>query len=151
MQGTSGVSLIQGFNTEDFSTHFAAQAHTCAASAQAWIGQVSAMPQRMIGLRTDIAIEAGPAMQGTSGVSLIQGFNTEDFSTRFAGEIHGFGCNGYVPKKMERRMDATIKYIMVAGKKVWSDALKIRPSHLQAEKHVCQLDRAIQSRLQKAL
>ena len=56
-------------------------------------------------------------LQGNSGVSLIQGFNTEDFSTRFAGEIHGFGCNGYVPKKMERRMDATIKYIMVSGKK----------------------------------
>ena len=56
--------------------------------------------------------------QGNSGVSLIQGFNTEEFSTRFAGEIHGFACNGYVPRKMERRMDSTIKYIMVAGKKV---------------------------------
>ena len=64
-------------------------------------------------------------LQGTSGVGLIQGFNTEDFSTRFAGEIHGFGCNGYVPKKMERRMDATIKYIMVAGKKARPDRARV--------------------------
>ena len=56
-------------------------------------------------------------MQGVSGVVPIQGFNTEDFSTRFAGEIQGFACNGYVAKKMERRLDSTIKYIMVSGKK----------------------------------
>ena len=57
-------------------------------------------------------------LQGVSGVVPIQGFNTEDFSTRFAGEIQGFACNGYVAKKMERRLDSTIKYIMVSGKKV---------------------------------
>ena len=57
-------------------------------------------------------------MQGESGVVPIQGFDAGEFSTRFAGEIQGFACNGYVAKKMERRLDSTIKYIMVSGKKV---------------------------------
>lgn len=57
-------------------------------------------------------------LQGVSGVAHIEGFNTEGFSTRFAGEIRELETNGYVNKKMERRMDDTIKYIIVAGKKV---------------------------------
>lgn len=58
------------------------------------------------------------AVQGKSGVSQIDSFSVEGYSTRFAGEIKGFQCNGYVTKKNERRMDNCIKYTMVAGKKV---------------------------------
>ena len=42
---------------------------------------------------------------------------------RFAGQIKEFGCSGFVEKKMERRLDDTIKYIIVSGKNVslfWS-------------------------------
>jgi 3-oxoacyl-(acyl-carrier-protein) synthase len=51
-------------------------------------------------------------------VSSIESFPCDDYATRFAGEIKGFQCNGYVSKKNERRMDNCIKYTMVAGKKV---------------------------------
>ena len=60
----------------------------------------------------------GCVPQGVSGVSQIESFDTDDYSTRFAGNIKEFECNGYVNKKMARRMDNTIKYIMVSGKKV---------------------------------
>ena len=50
-------------------------------------------------------------------MSHIHGFNTEGYSTRFAGQIREFETNGFVNRKMERRMDDTIKYIIVAGKK----------------------------------
>ena len=56
--------------------------------------------------------------QGKSGITQIENFSCGDFATRFAGEIKGFQCNGYVSKKNERRMDNCIKYTIVAGKKV---------------------------------
>ena len=45
MQGTSGVSLTQGFNIEDFSTRFAGQAHTCA--RMNWAGLSHALANDM--------------------------------------------------------------------------------------------------------
>ena len=59
------------------------------------------------------------AVQGRSGITQIEGFPCEDYSTRFAGEIKGFDPTGYIDKKNARRMDSCIKYTMVAGKKVW--------------------------------
>lgn len=56
-------------------------------------------------------------LEGKSGISAIEGFKCEDYSTRFAGEIKSFSVEGLVTKKMERRLDAYIKYIIVAGKK----------------------------------
>ena len=59
----------------------------------------------------------GAVLQGRSGITQIEGFPCEDFSTRFAGEIKGFDPTGYIDKKNARRMDSCIKYTMVAGKK----------------------------------
>ncbi|CAL8465756.1 g5292 [Coccomyxa elongata] len=61
-------------------------------------------------------------LEGKSGVTPIESFPCDDYSTRFAGEIKGFQCNGYVSKKNERRMDNCIKYTMVAGKKALQSA-----------------------------
>ena len=57
-------------------------------------------------------------LQGRSGISQIDGFPCDDYTTRFAGEIKDFDPTGYVDKKNARRMDSCIKYTMVAGKKV---------------------------------
>ena len=40
-----------------------------------------------------------------------------DFSTRIAGEIKSFDCEGYVAKKWAKRQDTVMKYLQVAGKK----------------------------------
>ncbi|KAK9824991.1 hypothetical protein WJX81_005142 [Elliptochloris bilobata] len=61
-------------------------------------------------------------LQGRSGITEIQGWDTEGYSTRFAGEIKEFSAAGYVTKKMERRMDSCIKYTIVAGKKALEHA-----------------------------
>lgn len=49
-----------------------------------------------------------------------QGFDTTDYTTQIAGEIKNFSGAGYIDRKAERRLDAVIKYAMVAGKKVSS-------------------------------
>ncbi|GLC42792.1 Protein TRANSPORT INHIBITOR RESPONSE 1 [Pleodorina starrii] len=61
-------------------------------------------------------------LAGKSGISLIEGFNASDYTTRFAGEIKSLDCSGYVTKKFEKRVDPVIKYILVAGKKALGDA-----------------------------
>jgi 3-oxoacyl-[acyl-carrier-protein] synthase II len=60
---------------------------------------------------------ACPWEQGRSGISQIEGFECGEYTTRFAGEIKDFDPSGYIDKKNARRMDACIKYTMVAGKK----------------------------------
>ena len=57
-------------------------------------------------------------LQGKSGVTPIARFDTSEFSTRFAGEIKELDVEGFVSKKNARRLDDTIKYILVAGKQV---------------------------------
>lgn len=61
-------------------------------------------------------------LEGVSGISTIEGFSTEGYTTKFAGQIRDLQSNGYVNKKMERRIDDTIKYIMVSGKRALADA-----------------------------
>ena len=60
----------------------------------------------------------GALLDGRSGVSQIEGFDAGDFSTRIAGEIKSFSGDGYIDKRSERRLDAFLKYAIVAGKKV---------------------------------
>lgn len=57
-------------------------------------------------------------MQGKSGISQIEKFDTTGYSTRFAGEIKQLDVTKYVNRKMARRLDDVIKYTIVAGKKV---------------------------------
>ncbi|KAG2434939.1 hypothetical protein HYH02_012136 [Chlamydomonas schloesseri] len=61
-------------------------------------------------------------LAGKSGITNIEGFPCTDYTTRFAGEIKSLDCSGYVTKKFEKRVDAVIKYILVAGKKALGDA-----------------------------
>jgi 3-oxoacyl-(acyl-carrier-protein) synthase len=57
------------------------------------------------------------APAGKSGITAIEKWDTEEMSTKFAGEIKELDCKGYVSAKMERRLDPYIKYTMVAAKK----------------------------------
>lgn len=61
-------------------------------------------------------------LAGKSGISAIQNFNTGDYTTRFAGEIKHLDAAPYVIKKLEKRVDNCIKYILVCGKKALEDA-----------------------------
>ena len=72
-------------------------------------------------------------MQGKSGISQIEKFDTNGYSTRFAGEIKQLDVAKYVNKKMARRLDDVIKYTIVAGKKVRTGYL----SHTNTHMHTC--------------
>ncbi|PCI75986.1 beta-ketoacyl-[acyl-carrier-protein] synthase II [Candidatus Aerophobetes bacterium] len=58
---------------------------------------------------------------GKSGVTMIDQFPCEDYSTRFAGSVRDVPIEGYMDKKQARRVDPFIRYSMVAGKKALED------------------------------
>jgi len=61
-------------------------------------------------------------LAGESGISAIETFDASELPTRFAGEIKDFDAGGYISKKMERRLDKYIKYILVAAKQALEHA-----------------------------
>ena len=77
-------------------------------------------------LNQQLCASLASLLQGRSGVSPIEGFAVDGWATRFAAEIKDFQCQGFVSKKMERRLDNCIKYTMVSGKKV-GQALDVTP------------------------
>eukprot|EP00963_Diacronema_lutheri_P005371 scaffold416_cov329-Pavlova_lutheri.AAC.39 len=83
-------------------------------------------------------------LEGKSGVREIVGFDASLMSTRIAGEVAEFTAEGYLPKKMERRIDKTIKYTIVAGKKALRDAMlpERKPEVEDEEKDRFKVDRS---------
>jgi 3-oxoacyl-[acyl-carrier-protein] synthase II len=61
-------------------------------------------------------------LQGTSGVSEITHFNTDEHSTKIAASIKDFDAGDYMDKKNARRVDKCISYAVVAGKKALESA-----------------------------
>jgi 3-oxoacyl-[acyl-carrier-protein] synthase II len=59
---------------------------------------------------------------GKSGISLIDHFDTTNYSTRFAGVVKDFDVETYMPAKEARRMDEFIQYGMAAGLQAFQDA-----------------------------
>ncbi len=59
---------------------------------------------------------------GRSGIATITRFDTEAFSTRFAGEVKGFRIEDYIPAKEARHMDTFIHYGMAAGIQAMKDS-----------------------------
>ncbi len=61
-------------------------------------------------------------LQGRSGISTITEFDCVDFPTQIAGSIKNFDPGIYMDKKQARRVDKSIAYTMVAGKKALEHA-----------------------------
>ncbi len=61
-------------------------------------------------------------LAGKSGIAPITEFPCEDYPTRFAGVINNFEPGEYMDKKQARRVDKSIAYTMVAGKKALAHA-----------------------------
>ena len=61
-------------------------------------------------------------LAGESGISMITAFPCQDFLTHFAGTIPNFEPGEYIDKKQARRVDRSIAYAMVAGKKALQSA-----------------------------
>lgn len=59
---------------------------------------------------------------GQSGISNIEHFDTEKFSTKFAGLIKDFNVEEYMPKKEARKMDLFIQYGVAAADQALKDS-----------------------------
>ncbi|MBU3759362.1 MAG: beta-ketoacyl-ACP synthase II [Candidatus Omnitrophica bacterium] len=59
---------------------------------------------------------------GRSGVSMIEAFDTSDFTTRFAGEIKNFNPADYILPKRLKRMDRTSQLAVACAKMAIEDA-----------------------------
>ncbi|GAA3406735.1 beta-ketoacyl-ACP synthase II [Paenibacillus hodogayensis] len=54
-------------------------------------------------------------MAGKSGVSVIESFDTSDYTTHIAAEIHDFNPEDYIDKKEARRMDRFVQFAVAAS------------------------------------
>lgn len=72
-------------------------------------------------------------LEGKSGVSPIDQFPCDEYSTRFAASIKNFDAGDYLDKKQARRVDPSIAYAVVAGKKAMEYA-KLDPATLDLHK-----------------
>src|SRR5215203_4128418 len=70
----------------------------------------------------DVDIFYQNLLAGNSGIASITEFPCEDFPTRFAGSIKDFNAGDYLDKKQARRVDKSIAYAVVAGKKALESA-----------------------------
>ncbi|KAK1368909.1 Beta-ketoacyl-[acyl-carrier-protein] synthase I [Heracleum sosnowskyi] len=61
-------------------------------------------------------------LAGESGVDFIVKFDASEFPTRFAAQIRGFSSEGYIDSKNDRRLDNSLRYNIVAGKKALENA-----------------------------
>jgi 3-oxoacyl-[acyl-carrier-protein] synthase II len=76
-------------------------------------------------------------LAGKSGITPITEFPCDDYPTRFAGSIHNFEAGEYMDKKQARRVDKSIAYTMVAGKKALEYAGLKEESLKQLRKERC--------------
>jgi len=59
---------------------------------------------------------------GKSGISNIEHFDTEKFSTKFAGLVRDFNVEEYMSKKDSRKMDLFIQYGVAAAEQAFQDS-----------------------------
>ncbi|PIN09558.1 3-oxoacyl-(acyl-carrier-protein) synthase (I and II) [Handroanthus impetiginosus] len=69
----------------------------------------------------DADIFYGDLLEGISGVSQIEAFDCTEFPTRIAGEIKNFSADGWVSRKLSKRADKFMLYLLTAGKKALVD------------------------------
>ncbi|CAH8769951.1 beta-ketoacyl-ACP synthase II [Paenibacillus dendritiformis] len=61
-------------------------------------------------------------MEGKSGISQIEAFDTTDYPTKIASSVKDFNPEDYIDKKETRRMDRFVQFGIAASKKALEDA-----------------------------
>ncbi|NRA01826.1 MAG: beta-ketoacyl-ACP synthase II [Myxococcales bacterium] len=73
-------------------------------------------------LGNDVATSWEGVLSGTSGVGLIQSYDTEHFPVKIAAELKHFDPSGVVDKKDIRRLDPVLLYALVAAQQAVDDS-----------------------------
>ena len=61
-------------------------------------------------------------VKGESGIGNITYFDTTQYTSKIAGQVHGFDASAYIPPKEARRLDPFIQYGLVSAKQAFKDA-----------------------------
>jgi 3-oxoacyl-[acyl-carrier-protein] synthase II len=61
-------------------------------------------------------------VNGRSGISLIDRFDTSDFAVKFAGLVRDFDADEYISKKDQKKMDIFVHYGVAAGMQALQDS-----------------------------
>jgi 3-oxoacyl-[acyl-carrier-protein] synthase II len=61
-------------------------------------------------------------IEGRSGICKIDRFDTTDYPTQIAAQIHDFNVENYIPRKDARRMDLFVQYACAAARMAVQDA-----------------------------
>lgn len=61
-------------------------------------------------------------LQGKSGISKIEAFNTDDYTTHIAGSIKDFNAEDYMERRDARRMDRFVQFAVAAASNALKDA-----------------------------
>ena len=64
----------------------------------------------------------GNILKGKSGISLLEHFDTSDFSVRIGGSIKNLPLDNYIQKKEQKKMDSFIHYGIAAGVQAIDDS-----------------------------
>ncbi len=86
---------------------------------------------------SDVDVFYQQLLAGKSGITKITEFPCEDYPTRIAGMIRNFETGEYMDKKQARRVDKSIAYTMVAGKKALESAGLTDEALTQLQKKRC--------------
>lgn len=73
-------------------------------------------------LGNDVATTWEGILNGKSGVNLIENFDTEKFTTKFAAQVKGFNAADYMNPKDTKKMDGFIQYGYAAAVEAIKDA-----------------------------
>lgn len=83
-----------------------------------------------VGNSVETAWEA--IVQGKSGISLIEHFDTSAYSTHFAGLVKDFDAGEFFPEKDAKKMDLFIQYGIAAGVQAMRDSgLEVTPENAE--------------------
>ncbi|MEN6327341.1 MAG: beta-ketoacyl-ACP synthase II [Syntrophomonas sp.] len=67
-------------------------------------------------------------IEGRSGIGNIDRFDTSNYPTKIAAQIHDFNVENYIPRKDARRMDLFVQYACAAARMAVQDAnLSVKP------------------------
>jgi len=54
-------------------------------------------------------------LAGESGIHELRAFDASDFKVKFAGDVHDFSTEGYIPRRETKRIDLFSQFALVAG------------------------------------
>ena len=54
-------------------------------------------------------------LAGESGIHELRAFDASDFKVKFAGDVHNFSTEGYIPRREAKRIDLFSQFALVAG------------------------------------